>query len=378
MTFPNTIAQEQLRTSQNGTAPSKPQQTSSGLDKLLTANTTLTVWLIFFTIGGGILALYYAKIGYLPDMEWRAALIYLFVGSMVGGAIGLLLTISLYIPGVLWSEFIIFDSSLNFSYVPSGSGPSSRKPDGERCLLSTARYLGSPFLIALFFSHSALLVGSKSFWMIALGILALTFWTMWKRFDGLLKHPRPKKRNRPRHLFKYCAWFTLSVLLSQISMYVIYWLSGTPGNLSKVYKDGEFRHELGLFVVLTLMCTAGCWISNHVVALRHKQFPRQAVVAALLAAGLLLFTADYFSCLSMKLMNHYGFGDGQEVSLLLNDDGVAIAKALQLCDTSNCPKILNNVEILSKMGEQYFLKVGDKKITLPKRDVDAVIRLDQH
>src|SRR5437762_13932654 len=121
MSTPSTVSSDKLLVSQNGTASSKPQESSSALDQLLIANVSVTVWLIFFAIGGGILALYYARIGYLPDIEWKAVLIYLFIGSVVGGAIGLLLTMSLYLPGVIWSEFIVSDPTLNFSYIAPGS-----------------------------------------------------------------------------------------------------------------------------------------------------------------------------------------------------------------------------------------------------------------
>src|SRR5689334_14873305 len=99
--------------SQNGTAQNQPPPPSSGIDKLLIANTTLAVWLIFLALGGGILALYYARIDYLPEVEWKASLIYLFIGSIIGGAIGLLLTLSLFIPGVLWSHFILLDPCID-------------------------------------------------------------------------------------------------------------------------------------------------------------------------------------------------------------------------------------------------------------------------
>src|SRR5215204_19433 len=126
--------------SRNGTAQTQLRQPSDGINKLLTANTTLTVWLSFLAIGGGILALYYARIGYLPEMEWKAALIYLFIGSIVGTVIGLLLTISVYLPGVIWSEAIVFDPGLNFSYtVPAQS---STEPVRELCIRSIVGYLG--------------------------------------------------------------------------------------------------------------------------------------------------------------------------------------------------------------------------------------------
>ena len=47
--------------------------------------------------------------------------------------------------------------------------------------------------------------------------------------------------------------------------------------------------------------------------MRHRYYPRQALVAALVMAVVLLFWADRFSDLSMKLMSRYGVGDGKKV-----------------------------------------------------------------
>jgi len=337
-----TVTPEESLVSENGTAKKKAPQPSTEIDKLVLANISLVIWLIFFAIGGGILALYYAKIGYLPDMEWKAALIYLFVGSLVGTAIGLLLTLSVYIPGVIWSEFILYEPGLNFSYRPSSE-------TDELCIRSMIRYLGVPFLAALLLSHVALVAGKKSFWFFAGVILLAMFLTMRRLFSS-----QPSEQ-----IFKISFWFTLSVFLNQIAMYVIYWLSGRPA---------EWR----IFIPLILMCTTGVWITNHVVALRHRYYPRQAIVAALLAAGLLLFTADHFSSLSLKLMKRFGLGD-QKMTVVLNDHGAGVAIDLGLNPKQDpTKKTLENVELLSKVGDYYYFKVGEETfIMLPKADVVA-------
>jgi hypothetical protein len=146
-------------------------------------------------------------------------------------------------------------------------------------------------------------------------------------------------------------------------MYVIYRLSGSV--------PWCFR-----FMTLTLLCTAGVWISNHVVAFRHHHYPRQAVVASFVAAGLLLFTADTFSSLSVKLMNGFGIGYYQRVNLLVTDHGRDIVNNLGVPKCGDLQ--LCNVEILSKVGDQYFLRVGDTTyVTLPKADVVAIRPLHQ-
>jgi hypothetical protein len=341
MSTPAVITSERSLVSENGTAQNKPPQSSIEIDKFLIANITVVVWLIFFAIGGGILALYYAKIGYIPDIEWKAALVYLFIGSLVGTVIGLLLTLSVYIPGVLWSEFILFEPGLNFAY--DGTG----ETNGERCIRSVITYLGIPFLAGLLFSHVALLAGKKGFWLFAGIILLAMFVTIRIRF----------KEAPSQQLFKISFWFTLSVFLNQISMYVIYWLSGRPSGWQ-------------IFIPLTIMCTTGVWITNHIVALRHRNYPRQAVIASLLAAGLLLFTADHFSSLSLTLMKRFGFGD-YKMTVVLNDHGAGVIHDMGLNSTNPPPRTLDNVELLSKVGDYYYLRVNETYIMLPKTDVVA-------
>jgi hypothetical protein len=141
-------------------------------------------------------------------------------------------------------------------------------------------------------------------------------------------------------------------------MYLIYRLSGSPT-------------KFWTFVALTLICTGGVWVAAHVIALRHREHARQAIVAALVAAGLLLFTADNFSKLSVNLLNNFGIGYNEKVNVLVNGHGSQILGGLGVakCGTDK----LYEVEILSKMGSEYYLKVADRTyITLPKEDVIAI------
>ena len=358
---------------------------SREVDKLYKADTSLVIWLVFLALGGGLLALYYARIGYLPDIEWSSSVIYLAVASFIGGGVGLLLAMSVLLPGVIWSEFLLSDCKLRGSFCYPEVGD-------ELCVKSILKYLGLPFGIVLLIWHFSLkayvLVRSPSMevilYVVICSILLVTTWLVMRRiFIRLLESADPTVRRRqgdllrqtaipeqsgehpgaeaiagdaaarrtsPRPLcpgraqecpeeghpgsilpaidekhkriFKYASWFTLSVLLNQISMLVIYRLSGRP--------------EAIYFFVLTVICATGVLISNHVVAIRYRQHPRQAVVASLVAAALLLFAADRLSSsagtpsLSEVVMSHYGFGSSQTFALVVNDEGAAIIKKLKL------------------------------------------------
>ncbi|HWF88029.1 MAG TPA: hypothetical protein VN659_04315 [Pyrinomonadaceae bacterium] len=406
-TFTISTPTDKLTISQNGAvAQNEPAPPASGIDKLLAANTTLAVWLIFFAVGGGIMALYYARIGYLPDIEWKAVLIYLFIGSIVGGVVGLLLTISLYFPGVIWSETIVYDCYLDFSYAAPGSDLTTKESNTELCVRSIAVYLALPFLGVLVLSHIALIFGGTIYWTSAIALLLLTHGGMRVLFrkksrlvakvdnnerkltdnsqqlTGVAEiitndaanatHNGNNNANDPsihcdakllqRQKIKLSSWFTLSVFLNQISMYLVYRLAGSPTDPWN-------------FFVLTVLCTSAVCVTAQVVTLRHRFHARQAIVAALMAAGLLLFTADNYSSLSFRLMGYYGLGGEANVSMLLTEKGTQIANELRvpMCDTRK----LCDLEVLSKVGDHYFLKAGKQTFTFPKSEVVSFSRTEE-
>jgi hypothetical protein len=336
---------------------------SNPIGELLKANTTLVVWLIFLAIGGGLLALYYARIGYLPDIEWSSSIVYLAAALVIGGGVGLLLALSVLLPGFIWSESLIHDPSLvkMFCYDEEGHEP---------CLRSIFYRLGVPFLLVLSASHIALLIGVLGYIVCAAVLLIVTFFLMRRRFESFLKRssrPQTETAKDPaeRRTFMYSAWFTLSVLLSQISMLVMYRLSGRPRGW--------------LFIELTVICITGVLISNHVVAVRYHHSPRQAVAGTLVAAALLLFAADQFSPLSLRVMSHFGLGGDPKVDVLVNDEGSSIIEKLGL--PNNCPQATKDrvcgIEVLSKVGKEYFFSLNGKTFTLPKSDVLSISSKDR-
>ena len=74
--------------------------------------------------------------------------------------------------------------------------------------------------------------------------------------------------------------------------------------------------------------------------------------------------------------SHYGIGYSHKFNLRVNDEGAKTVRELKLqCEESD--HYLCDVEILSKMGDQYFLRVGGTTdIILPKSDVVSIRRLD--
>jgi hypothetical protein len=350
--------------------------TSGEVIGLLKANTSLAVWLVFLAIGGGLLALYYAKIGYLPDIEWSSTLIYLAVASIIGGGVGLLLAMSVFLPGVIWSDFLVFDSNLSNQFCLTHT---EKKP----CVRTIMKFLGLPFGVVLIISHISLPWGSWCYWIISAVALVVAFLVMHKAFycvmlgktepdqfvDCFLKRRKSEtekdgkpSRESNRYTFMYAFWFALSILLSQISLFLIYLMSGRP-------KGSDFA-------ILSLTCTLGVLISNHVVALLYRQNPRRAIVAALVAAAVLIFTADRFAPISLSVMKYYGLGGDVTVRAVINEKDVQIVKDLGLTKCADpSGRRLQNIKVLSKLGDEYLMRCDDHTFTLPK---SAVISLQSY
>jgi hypothetical protein len=68
--------------------------------------------LILFVFGGGLLALYYAGIGYFPEVTWQDALTSMALMTIIGGSLLMAYGFLLFVPGAIWSEFLIRDPQL--------------------------------------------------------------------------------------------------------------------------------------------------------------------------------------------------------------------------------------------------------------------------
>jgi hypothetical protein len=166
---------------------------------------------------------------------------------------------------------------------------------------------------------------------------------------------KQRKKEYVNRICKYIFWFDLSVLLSQIAVLVIYYISAQPKGWP--------------YVKITFVCIFVVLISNHIVAVLYWKRPRQAIVVSLVASLLLLVAADRFTPLTERIMALYGFGGGRTVNILVNDDGANVIEKLGL-PNSACEQVtrtkLCGAEILSGIGSEYLIKLGDTTFTLPK------------
>jgi hypothetical protein len=336
------------------TQPDKPK----AIEFLAKFDTTVLAGLVFLGFGGGIISFYYSHIRYLPDIEWSQSIVHLATATLIGGGFTMLLTLSLFLPGCMWSAFLIRDERLKDSFW-------FNENTDEVCLRTLLRNIGLPFGVVVFATH-IVLVASEAGWedsllyvygiTCAILLIPMGFWIK-HNLNNLLEGKELGKE-KDRRLFKYIAWFLVSIILSQFSMLLIYLFSGRPTGKA--------------FWITTIFCTLGVFISNHFVAIHYEKSRVQSVLVSLVIAALLLFIADRNSTLSVQVMAFFGLGEkSASLDLLLNSEGAEASEKLGFQDrcTPKFEQRLCDVQVLSRLGNEYLLKAGDQIFTLPKSAV---------
>lgn len=200
----------------------------------------------------------------------------------------------------------------------------------------------------------------------AILLIPMTVWIKCNLKKLIKKKKIDLGKERDRRFFKYITWFLISIIVSQFSMLLIYLFSGRPTGKA--------------FWITTIFCTLGVLISNHFVAIHYEKSPVQSVLVSLVIAALLLFVADRNSTLSVQVLAFFGLGEkSASVDLLLNNQGADASERLGLqkrCVPESKERLCD-VQILSRLGNEYLLKAGAQIFTLPKDSVISRISKPQ-
>jgi hypothetical protein len=334
--------------------PEPAQKEEPALFKLLSANVSLVIWLVFLAFGGTLLTCYYAHIHYLPDLEWKESLTYLAALSFIGGGIALLYGLLLYLPGVIWSEFLIFDTELQNVLCYEGI---YRK---EPCFLSIGKRLLLPFMFFMVASHLPMLKSHNAKGVLAVSLTALVpaslyVWAMFR--EDLARKIRKKRRttaDRRSLLLKYVGLFDVSALVSLAAVLVLYSIA-SRGN------------AVGRWPMLVI-CTVLVVVSNLLVAVQFRNKPRRAVLTGIISALMLLVCGEAFygkdAAISTQIMESLGLRGEANKTLLLTEEGKRIFPSYAVGG-------IGDARILSRLGAEYFVEVGQDRFAVPRALVAA-------
>jgi hypothetical protein len=130
------------------------------------------------------------------------------------------------------------------------------------------------------------------------------------------------------------------------------------------------------------VCTFVVAVTNLFVAVLYRDQTRESILLAAIAALSLLVLGDFLvdqkdAKFSARLMHSFGIGFNHPVTLLVNNDarpilqglGVEFAESILTQDSKEIVVLkVKDVEILSRLGSDYFLRF-DQRLSFPlKKD----------
>jgi hypothetical protein len=318
-----------------------PWQVFSGL---LTGNASLLAWLMILGFGGALLVLYYSHIHYFPELEWKESLTYLIALSLLGGTVAVLYGLLLFVPGVIWSEFLKHDSELE------------DKPAGqlELCFLQVALHVALPFLGFMGVMHFAAL--TRHFWTIATpAVVVLALISVYLSWRFQVHIEKKDKADKGFLLLKYVGLFNVSALISLASLLFLFDI---------VSSDKLLR---AMFPICTMVVVA----SNLLVAAQFHHRLSGAVVTAILATLILLGCGEMFGgpdgALSSRLMARFGIGV-DEVTLVAKEEakGIFESHGVDVEPVRSGTVTIREARILSRLGKEYFVEAGTRRVAIPQ------------
>jgi hypothetical protein len=333
---------------------SEARNGSASIFKLAAANLTLTAWLVFLGFGGALLTFYYMQISYFPEIAWQDSFTYLAAISLLGGGAVVTYGLLVFIPGVIWSEFLIFDTALRERFC------CDRPNNNEPCYWTTILHLVVPFAIFVTLIHIARLFNPSYLEPAAIG--GLTGLTIYYHldFDVLLEKVNAEADRRSRRI-KAVAAVDVATLASLTALLLIYHFVAPTSNSKKEWP-------------LLIVCSLVVVVSNLLVAVQFRNKLPRAIVTGILAGLLLLFCGEILSrgaaAQSTRILERFGIGGRNLVTLLVSAEGQAILKKFELTLSPDSEEErIPNVRILSRLGKEYCLLIKSHRVILPKRAV---------
>jgi len=317
---------------------------------------------VFLAFGGALLTFYYAQIHYFPEISWQDSFTFLAAISLLGGGAALTYSLLVFIPGIVWSELLIFDTKLKVQLCRSE----------EPCYRNVGIHLALPFLVFMAAVHGAKLLG----WVEPVGIGGLAGLIVFYGLDfkAILEPQHPGERSS--HLAKVTSSAALASLASLISLLILYHF---------IAPDNQGRPN----PLLLLVCTTIVVLSNFFVSVWFRKHRMQAVTTGILAGLVLLFCGEILSegeaRHSKRIMGSFGLGGDKEMTLIVNDNGRSILENLGFSPTAAPPSndqpkkspsqtgcwMFSNARMLSYIGKQYYVQIEGRSVILPREVLTA-------
>ncbi|HEX4963050.1 MAG TPA: hypothetical protein VF173_19625 [Thermoanaerobaculia bacterium] len=346
-----------------------------GLDEFWKKNLGLLSWMVLLFFGGSLLGIYYASIGYFPEIDWQASLSYLFAMSAIGLIMLVIYGLLLFVPGWIWSEALVHHYLMEETVCREDESPRKGK---------VFVIFGFPFILTVVAAHWALATRSFSAWSVTMS--AVIFSAAWvcralcgatasriplsssqkgqKTTPAVSVQVRKVKINQNEiplmDLIERLGFFELSLLSSIASLAAIHYLAAQ-----------DPRKDAWMLAICSLVMV----VANFLVAIYFRDKRRTAVVCAVASAFLLLVLGNILvtrreAQLPCQILRLFGVGSGQSVTLILTKEAAEVVKLEDIpfepIDHKDGAVKVEAAEILSRLGSEYFLHAYGKRFSLPK------------
>ncbi|MHA2940315.1 hypothetical protein ACXJY6_18730 [Vibrio sp. RC27] len=320
-------------------------------------NLASVFWTAFLVIGGGVFIFFYASIGYMPDFDFKSSVTILSAVSITTIVTIIALATILIMPGVMWTKLWADNSKIRSNW-----------EDGEskQSFIKTLLWLGAPILF--FFGLLLIITSDKWQWWYAipyvLSGLVISYFIIRKLSE---------LKNKTIFFELVKMWFT-SLICSLLAIYPLLLILKLLST-EVVVKDATY-YILGFTVIFIIA------LINVIATVPPKNTNKLGYYLGLGTSSLIIIFAVFgaFGKIPTQVMKAYKLGSIDTESVIFKSEACGtlelldvsiIRKKFQLPEQPKLSKqcLVKNVKILSRLGSDMYLEIGDLKIAIKSSEI---------
>lgn len=321
----------------------------------LLSNLTAAVgalWSVFLLVGGLFFLVYFASIGFMPEVDLQTAIAFLVVSAFTGGFLVIVLVLYLLAPGWWWVYMTrneeLLQSPLWFFWPMLGVILSILLIQNWWCLLPISLIV---VIAAVYMLFSRQLLDKLR--------LALSSRQLLDKLDKLrLALFSRQLLDKWKAVGVFCTGF-----IGVFGM-VLIWILIVIGLMGQTQAPRKYPILTAIGAVTFIL------VSNTMLVAKRSFSIGNFLILALATMFLLFIQLNTWTFIPKRVMSIYRFGNVQNASVVLNETGCVIAQhhGLKVAPYTPDPKIatpvsqktcsLSNVIIHSRLGNTYYLEIS--------------------
>ncbi|MCF6438649.1 hypothetical protein L1077_04300 [Pseudoalteromonas luteoviolacea] len=295
-------------------------------------------WSSILLLGGSIFTIYYAHIRYMPSFDFQSSSMLLGASAITAFFMLVIIVVVFILPGEYWYR--------TFGKRIQESTHSKSKSENYKNSLCASLFL---FPQATMFT--SLFLVEKPYWKGLLEIGIILFVTMAyisTKTVSLLEVPK-KSQNKMVEAIEYCWASFISIVASLYPLLLLTSLSDRAVDLQS--------NEMTIIAIVTILGI------NTIVAMRPNRISAFIFygIISLCTLSIVLLSFNASTSISKAVIQLYGFGNFEVKTLTLKKEACNYLKAqnLHAINSSTDFCIYKDVIILSSLGENYFIEIGE-------------------